>query len=58
MTDADVFSGSTGSMDTAQPDLEYSVGRLDQPHSIKLSTVYELPFGEGRRWLNERCRQS
>ena len=28
MTDADVFSGSTGSMDTAQPELEYSLGRL------------------------------
>jgi hypothetical protein len=53
MTDADVFSGSTGSMDTAQPDLEYSIGRLDQTHSIKLSTVYELPFGPGRRWVTD-----
>ena len=53
MTNADTFSGSTGSMDTAQPDLEYSIGRFDQPHSIKLSTVYELPFGPGRRWLKE-----
>ena len=52
MTDADSFSGSSGSMDTAQPELEYSIGRLDQTHSIKLSTVYELPFGPGRRWLN------
>jgi hypothetical protein len=53
MTNADTFSGSTGSMDTAQPDLEYTIGRYDQPHAIKLSTVYELPFGEGRRWLTE-----
>ncbi len=53
MTDADAFSGSTGSMDTAQPDLEYSIGRLDQTHSIKLSTVYELPFGPGRKWLTD-----
>ena len=53
MTNADTFSGSSGSMDTAQPDLEYSIGRFDQPHSIKLSTVYELPFGPGRRWLKE-----
>ena len=51
MTDADVFSGSTGSMDAAQPELEYSIGRLDQTHIIKLSTVYELPLGAGRRWL-------
>ena len=27
MTDADSFAGSTGSMDTAQPELEYSIGR-------------------------------
>ena len=52
MTNADVFSGSTGSMDTAQPELEYSLGRLDQPHTIKLNTVFELPWGAGRRWLN------
>jgi len=51
MANADTFSGSSGSMDTAQPDLEYSIGRFDQPHSLKLSTVYQLPFGPGRRWL-------
>ena len=50
-TNADLFSGSTGSMDTAQPDLEYGLGRLDQPHIIKLNTVYELPWGPGRPWL-------
>ena len=49
MTNADVFSGSTGSMDTAQPELEYAIGRLDQTHSIKLNTVVELPFGRGAR---------
>jgi hypothetical protein len=53
MTNADTFNGSTGSMDTAQPDLEYSIGRFDVPHSIKLSTVYELPFGRGRRWIQQ-----
>jgi len=52
MTNADAFSGSTGSMDTAQPDLEYSIGRFDQAHSIKLNTVLELPWGEGKRWLS------
>ena len=53
MTDADSFSGSTGSIDAARPELEWSVGRFDQPHTIKLNTVYELPFGEGRRWLTQ-----
>jgi hypothetical protein len=38
-------------MDAAHPELEYSIGALDQTHIIKLSTVYELPFGPGRRWL-------
>ena len=56
MTNADAFSGSTGSMDAAQPELEYSIGRLDQPHSIKLNTVFELPLGPGRRWLNRASR--
>jgi hypothetical protein len=51
MTDADQFSGSGGSMDTARPELEWSIGRFDQTHSIKISSVLELPFGEGRRWL-------
>ena len=53
MTDADLFSGSGGSMDAAHPELEWSIGRFDQPHTIKLNTVYELPFGEGRRWFKE-----
>ena len=51
MTNADSFSGSTGSLDTARPELEWSVGKFDQTHSIKLNSVYELPFGEGHRWL-------
>jgi carboxypeptidase family protein len=51
MTNADSFSGSGGSLDAARPELEWSVGAFDQPHTIKLNTVYELPFGEGRRWL-------
>jgi hypothetical protein len=51
MTDADTFSGSGGSLDAAHPELEWAIGRLDQTHNIKLNTVYELPFGDGRRWL-------
>jgi hypothetical protein len=53
MTDADSFSGSGGSMDAARPELEWSVGRFDQTHSIKMNTVFEVPFGEGRRWLTK-----
>jgi hypothetical protein len=52
MTDADAFSGSGGSIDTAHPELEYSIGRYDQPHNIRANAVYELPFGAGRRWIH------
>ena len=52
MTDADSFSGSGGSLDAARPELEWGRGVFDVPHSFKLSTVVQLPFGEGRRWLN------
>ncbi len=51
MTDADSFSGSGRAMDAARPELEWSVGRLDQTHIIKINSVIDLPFGEGRRWL-------
>ena len=53
MTDADSFSGSGRAMDAARPELEWSIGRLDQTHNIKINTVYELPFGAGRRWLTD-----
>ena len=58
MTDADSFSGSGRAMDAARPELEWSIGRFDQTHSIKINSVFELPFGEGRRWLTQRDRQS
>jgi hypothetical protein len=53
MTDADQFSGSGRAMDAARPELEWSIGRLDQTHMIKVSSVVELPFGEGRKWLRD-----
>jgi hypothetical protein len=51
-TDADSFSGSTGSLDAARPELNWSRGIFDIPHAVKVSTVAELPFGPGQRWLN------
>jgi hypothetical protein len=29
---------------------EYTTGLLDVPHKIVLSPIFELPFGEGKRW--------
>ena len=34
-------------------DAEYSRSILDVPHRLILAPVIELPFGRGRRWLNQ-----
>jgi hypothetical protein len=52
MTDSDNF-GAGASLDTARPDLEWSIGANDQTHNLKFNTVYELPFGAGQRWLKD-----
>jgi hypothetical protein len=31
--------------------IEKSISPLDRTHNIKMSYIYELPFGKGRRWL-------
>jgi hypothetical protein len=35
------------------PELEYARADYDQTHVFNLNTIYELPFGKGKRWLNE-----
>ena len=50
LTNADSFYGSGGSLDAANPGLEKAVGGMDQAHTVKLSTLFDLPFGKGRRW--------
>jgi hypothetical protein len=49
--------GTTGNQGTEAAnaydlDAEYSVGLLDVPHKITISPIFQLPFGEGRRWAN------
>ncbi len=34
------------------PDIEYAYGILDVPHRFAFSPMFELPFGERRRWLH------
>jgi hypothetical protein len=34
------------------PDAEYSYGILDVPHRVAFSPMFELPFGQGRKWMN------
>ena len=45
------FSATNGNAQNPYDlDAEYSIGLLDVPHKIVMSPIFELPFGEGRRW--------
>jgi hypothetical protein len=44
------FSGRP--QDNYDLDAEYATGLLDTPHRIVLAPIYELPFGEGKRFAN------
>ncbi len=52
LTDSDSYDASSTSQDQYNRSLEKSIGRFDQTHGVKLSTIYELPFGKGKRWMN------
>jgi trimeric autotransporter adhesin len=43
---------STEAQNAYDLDDEYSVGILDVPHKIVMAPIFQLPFGEGRRWAN------
>ncbi len=52
LTDSDTyFANGAAAMDHYNRRLEKSIGQNDQTHSLKFSTIYELPFGKGRKWL-------
>jgi hypothetical protein len=53
MTDSDTYFTGAAAQDHYNRSLEKSIGQFDQTHILKLSTLYELPFGRGRRWLRE-----
>lgn len=40
-------------LDNLQPNLEYSRADFDQTHVFNINTIYELPFGKGKRFLNQ-----
>jgi hypothetical protein len=52
-TDSDSYFTGTGAQDQYNRRAEKSIGQFDQTHSLKLNTIYELPFGPGRRWLRD-----
>ncbi len=46
------FSSAAGeAQDAYNLDAEYAVGIIDVPHKITIAPIIELPFGEGKRWL-------
>lgn len=54
MTDSDTYfaNSATPAQDQYNRRLEKSIGQYDQTHIFKFSTLYDLPFGKGRRWIN------
>jgi hypothetical protein len=52
LTDADTYYANSGfASDNGNRRLEKSIGQYDQTHVLKFNTIYELPFGKGRRWM-------
>ncbi len=53
ITDSDTYfaTGAT-TQDQGNRRLEKSIGQYDQTHTIKFSTLYNLPFGKGERWMS------
>jgi hypothetical protein len=39
-------------LDNNNPGLDNARADYDQSHILNINTIYELPFGKGRRWLN------
>jgi hypothetical protein len=54
ITDSDSYFANTetGAQDHYNRRIEKSIGQYDQTHQIKFSTLYNLPFGKGQRWVN------
>ena len=51
LTDADSYWVGGAAMDHFNRGLEKSIGQFDVPHNFKMGTVYDLPFGKGKRFL-------
>jgi hypothetical protein len=54
LTDSDTYfaNSATAAMDHYNRRLEKSIGQYDQTHTLKFSTLYDLPFGKGQKWLS------
>ena len=54
LTDSNLYGYTNGSQDVYNRRLERSVAGFDHPQQLKVTWIYELPFGRGRQFLNQR----
>ncbi|MCB1022790.1 MAG: TonB-dependent receptor, partial [Acidobacteria bacterium] len=40
-------------LDNGNPELEYARANYDRTHTININSQYDLPFGQGRKFLNQ-----
>jgi hypothetical protein len=53
--ESNFFSNRTAApLDVYNLDQEFGTSINDVPHRLNISGTYELPFGNGKRWLNHR----
>jgi outer membrane receptor protein involved in Fe transport len=53
LTDSDSYWGSGTAIDHFNRGLEKSIGQFDITHNVKISAIWELPFGRGKAMLNK-----
>jgi hypothetical protein len=52
ITDADNANADNSALDHYNRRLEKSIGQLDQTHNLRLSGIWDLPFGKGKRFMS------
>ncbi len=52
LNDSNLYGYTNGSQDVYNRQLERSVAGFDHTQQLKITWIYELPFGQGRRFLN------
>jgi hypothetical protein len=54
MGETNYFSGRSATpLDNYDIEREYATSLLDTPHRVNFSATYELPFGQGKRFINQ-----
>jgi hypothetical protein len=55
-TESGFSTFSAEGLNPQNPNAEWAVGSADQTHVLTIATVYELPFGSGKRFLSNKGR--